>query len=113
MGNAPIEMIAVITDRHKTDEVAKILTNYGISSQAIIMAKGTADSSIGDIFGFGIIDKDVICGFCEVEKTDKVMKDIEEQLQLNKPHNGVVMTIPINAISSDLFSMFGFKMEGK
>lgn len=106
---APIETLFIIADRNQEKNILKTLTTHKIYGKILTNANGTAKSMLGDIFGFGIIEKDVIISFVETDKGLKICTLLNKLINKEKD-TGIVFTVPIDAISSDLFE---FVMGGK
>lgn len=107
----PIEMLFVIVSRNDVEKVQQILRTHNTDYDLVLMGKGTADSKLGDIFGFGIIDRDVVCTLLNKTKSAEILNLLDEELQLSAPHRGVAFTIDINAITSNVLDMFTINRE--
>ncbi|MGN1162688.1 MAG: hypothetical protein ACI4T2_02070, partial [Christensenellales bacterium] len=59
--NYPLQLLTCITYRDDVKNVEKIFDKFNLSEHCVLMGKGTAESAIGDLFGFGVIDRDVTC----------------------------------------------------
>lgn len=107
---SPIEMLYVIVSHKNLKKVNAIFSDFGISHYSVLPAKGTAESKLGDIFGFGIIDRDVIVAV--VNKTDSVqlLNTLDDALKLSTPHHGVAFTTEISAITSDVIDLLNLKL---
>lgn len=101
---SPVETLFIISDDELRSKLLKILTESGMHGKIILNGKGTAESVIEDIFGFGIIDKDVIISFVKIDESEKICKKVDKILN-EKGYQGIVFTVPIDAMSSDLFEM--------
>lgn len=108
---SPIEMLYVIASHKKLADVKKIFEDHGISHFSVMMGKGTANSTLGDIFGFGIIDRDIITTVVPVKHAGQILDELNEALKLDVPHNGVAFTTTIDAITSDVLDIMNIKLE--
>ena len=100
--NSPIELLWIIADQAKHDKIEDILASYEVNNKLIIMGKGTAKSTLGDIFSFGIIDRDVICCIVSTKQSPEICQAVNNLINPHGP-TGVIFTTPIDAISSDLY----------
>ena len=101
---SPIELLWIIIDKAKYDKVNNCLAQHGVNNQLTLMAKGTAKSMIGDIFSFGVLDRDVICAIVDTHITDTLCADLDKIINPHGP-TGVIFVTPLDAISSDLYRM--------
>ena len=113
MNYSPFEMLFVITSRNKLGLVDDVFLKYGICGNTTLMGKGTAASVLGDIFGFGIIDRDVVTAVVNSSDRLNVINDVSDSLNLTEPHNGVAFSININAITSDILDILNLSYGGK
>lgn len=110
---SPIEMLYVIVSHKNLKKVNTIFSEYGISHYSILMGKGTAQSKLGDIFGFGIIDRDVIVAVINKTDSTQLLSALDDTLKLSVPHHGVAFTTEISAITSDVIDLLNLNLEEK
>jgi len=108
---SPIEMLYVIISHKKLADVEKIFEKHGISHFSVMMGKGTANSTLGDIFGFGIIDRDIITTVIPVKLANDILDELNTTLKLDIPHKGVAFTTTIDAITSDALEIMNINLE--
>ncbi len=108
---APIEMLIAVTDRGKGKNVIKILNKWDSQYHLICLAKGTAESNIAEIFGFGITDRDLVIAIINIHHSEELLDEIAKELHLYIPTNGLAMTLPINSASSDMLDMLKIKYK--
>jgi len=101
---SPIEVLVVIADTSYYSRIKKILKSFKIDGQIVMYGQGTAKTNLGDIFGFGIMEKDVITTIVDTNKAEEICKTLIDEINA-KGENGIVFTMPISAISSDLFQI--------
>lgn len=106
---APVEIIIVIADREKSEHASAILEAHAGAHNLIFRGKGTAQSDIANIFGFGIIEREIVIGFIDVDYSEKALITLNEELKLYEPHNGIAMTVPISSIGNNVLDMLGIK----
>lgn len=110
MVNSPIEILFVIIGHKNLEKVYEIFENNGIEYKTVMPGKGTAESKLGDLFGFGIIDRDVITTVVKTEQRSKILQELDAKLKLSEPHNGVAFSMSIDAVTSDVLQMLNIKL---
>ena len=105
--SAPFELMITIVERGKSEKVIDILKTHDCSFNLITIGEGTAKSEVSDIFGFGIVDRDVVWSLVDPLMSNKILKTLTEVLELNKPAKGIAMTIPSNAASNLMLDILG------
>lgn len=110
MVNSPIEILFVIVGHKNLEKASEVLEDNGIQYKTVMPGKGTAESKLGDLFGFGIIDRDVITTVVKTEQRSKILSELDEKLNLSEPHNGVAFAMSIDAITSDVLQMLNIKL---
>lgn len=107
-------LIVIINEgRNIEDKVLYVLKSFDISRNFISFAKGTAPSTLSDFFGFGVDNKILISTFVEVEKVSEIISDLQELLQLDKKNKGMIFTLPITALSSNILGLWRGNGENK
>lgn len=109
---SPIEMLFVIVSHKQYKKATAVLEQNNISHHSVLMGKGTAESKLGDIFGFGIIDRDIISAVIKKEESNKILDELNTTLNLSEEHMGVAFTTEISAVTSDIFDLLNIKVEG-
>ncbi len=107
---APIKLLISITDRGEAKEVENYLSSRNLNTGIVFMGKGTAETSLGDIFGFGISDKDVLAVLIPVSKEKEIIHDINDITGIEKDKYGLTFVMPIQSAGSDLLEILGVKV---
>lgn len=102
--NYPLQLLTCITYRENVKTVEKVLEDFEIVEHSVLMGKGTAQSMIGDLFGFGIIDRDIVCAIVNNETSQQIIETLDKKLNFSQTRSGICFCVPVNAIGSDLFS---------
>lgn len=102
--NSPIELLITIADPAEYEKIKTVLDSFKIDGQMIISGQGTAKTALEELFGFSILEKEIVATIVDVNISTKLMQKLFEEIN-KKTVNGIVFTIPISAISSDLFKM--------
>ena len=107
---SPISLLISIIDDEIAIDVEKYLNKKGLNSGIIFMGKGTAESDIADIFGFGMSDKNIIACMIPNDKKDKIIDDINEITGVEKDNYGLNMVIKLQSASSNLLENMHIKL---
>jgi len=107
---SPISLILTIVDDGVGERVEEYLLAHKLSNGILFNGKGTAESMVADIFGFGLGNRDVIIVLVPVEKQDKVLEDITKLTGIEEDEYGLSMIIPIDAASSTILDQMGIRL---
>lgn len=99
---SPIELLIVVVNRHKGESVIEILNEKKVSIHVNCMGQGTSESGIADLFGFGIIERDVVLSLVPSEKKESILEELNQKFNFDQPHNGLAFTVPINSVEKKL-----------
>ena len=109
--NYPLQLLTCITYRDEVKSVEKIFDKFDIAEHCVLMGKGTAASKLGDLFGFGVIDRDVTCAIVDSQKCKDIIFELDQKFNFNNTHSGICFCVPVDAISSDLFAFLNLNRE--
>jgi len=111
----PYKALVIIINegRNIEDKIQYVFKTHDISRSMISFAKGTAPSNLSDFFGFGVDNKIVVSTFVESEKAVEIMHDMQELLQVDKRDKGMMFTLPITALSSNILGLWRGNNESK
>ena len=101
---SPIELLITIADPAEYEKTKEVLDSFKIDGQMIISGQGTAKTTIEELFGFSVLEKEIVATIVNSSISTKLMEKVFEEIN-RKTVNGIVFTVPISAISSDLFKM--------
>lgn len=107
---SPISLLVCIMDRVCLDDVEKYLSDNHLKGGLAFMGKGTGESDIADIFGFGMDDKDIIACFIPNSHKDKIVRDINNITGVEKDNYGLNMVLKVQSASSNLLELLGIKV---
>ncbi|MBE5735138.1 MAG: hypothetical protein E7361_01670 [Clostridiales bacterium] len=105
--NAPFEMLIAIVERGKSNKVSEILTAHDCNYTLTTIGEGTAQSEVSDIFGFGIVERDVVWALVNPIMSQKILDALDKTLELKQPSRGIAMCIPINAATNLMLDSLG------
>ena len=112
---SPVSMILCFLDGDVTKEIEKYLDKHHLQTGIVFMGKGTDESEIADIFGFGMRDKSILACIIPNDKKEKVVKDIRNISGVETDNYGLVMVIKLQSATSNLLEMMNIKVvnDGK
>ena len=97
VGNPMYNAIFVIVDRGKAEAVIKAATEAGSKGGTIINARGSGIHETSKLFSMEIEpEKEVVLIISENHLTDSIAHSIKEQLEMDKPGNGIIFTQDVN-----------------
>lgn len=101
----PYQILIVITDCEKWMEetVLNILNRYLTDKAIVSRAKGTAPSTMSEIFGFGTSEKSITSAIIESKNSNEIVGKLTDTLKFNETNNGIVFTLPITSMDSRIF----------
>ncbi len=99
-------IVIINEDTNSEEKVTQIFSTYNIAHSMISTAKGTATSTISDFFGFSIVDKIIISTFIPAKESKKIIEHITATLQLEEKNRGMVFTLPLTALSSNILTLW-------
>lgn len=104
----PYKALMIIIDvaKHVEDKILSVLESYQITRSMISFAQGTAPSTISDFFGFGIVDKMVLSTFVDTKLAETIVMDLQNVLQEDEKNRGIIFTLPITALSSNIIGLW-------
>ncbi len=105
--SSPFEILVTIVERGKSEKVCEILSVHDCQHKLITLGEGTAKSVASDIFGFGIVEREIIWALINPLMSDKILKTLDDILELTKPQRGIALTIPCNAASNLMLDILG------
>lgn len=107
-----LELMVVIVNRGKGEEVTKMLSRNGAKAQIICFGEGTAESEVANFFGFGTIERDVVLSLVDYERSAKALERVAKKMQFEKRHNGLGFTVPIQSAGMGLIKHLKIDLGG-
>ena len=103
-------VLLAIFDNEKTQELEEYLSCKKLKNGLMFMGKGTAESDIADIFGFGLSDMSILVLFVPCSSQEKVLKELSDFLGIEEESYGLAMLLETSSASSVVLDMLGIKM---
>lgn len=104
---APIELIMAICDKGLGEELEKYIQSQGLKAGVIMSGKGTAESMVADLFGFGLDEKDILMVIVPVEQTEKIVGGINAITGIEDDRYGLTMVLPLSSADSNIIDLAG------
>lgn len=108
--SAPLKLIISFTDRDVAHDIEVYLNDKHLNGGMVFRGKGTAESDIADIFGFGIDDKDVIATLVPTQKVHTVIRDLNKISGIEDDNYGLIFVVDLQSASSNLLEFLNIKM---
>ncbi len=90
------KLIISIVPHNCGELITSAAIQAGATGGTILMGRGTAQNSILQLLGLGESSKDITFILTETEKTDCILKNIQETTNTRKTHFGVLFTVSVN-----------------
>ena len=94
-----LDIIFSVVQRGLGEEVIHVTKSRGVYVNLICPGRGTATSSILEMFGLGATEKDVILSFGKTDETHEVITAISKKLECDKPGGGIAFAVPVQSIA--------------
>ena len=101
-------LIAICDDEQK-EELEEYLAQKKLKNGLIFMGKGTAESQVADIFGFGLSDKIITALLVPMSSQEKILKQITDLLRIEVDRYGLTMLLEVSSASSAVLDMMGIE----
>ena len=109
--NSAPKLLTAIIDRAKMQTLEDILREKHSYFHYAFHAMGTASSEILKLFGLSGTEKAVCICMEPAFKVKPLMTAIVERMELTRPGNGIVFTIPISGLSASISHVFSKEIE--
>ena len=103
-------VMLAICDNEQQDVLEEFLVKKKLKNGLIFMGKGTAESDVADIFGFGLSDKLITAVLVTESKQDKIIKELTDVLGIEKDNFGLTMLLETSSASSVVLDMMGISV---
>ena len=94
-----LDIIFSVVQRGLGEEVIHVTKSRGVYVNLICPGRGTATSSILEMFGLGATEKDIILSFVKTDETHEVITAISKKLEFDKPGGGIAFAVPIQSVA--------------
>lgn len=94
-----LKLIVAIVPHGSGELITKTAAANGAGGGTIAMARGTAESKIAQVLGFGDTSKDIAYVIVDVAQNTSVIDSIKQATSKKKSHFGVLFTIDVSYFS--------------
>jgi hypothetical protein len=102
-------LLAICDDEYEK-QFEEYLAKKNLNKGIIFRGKGTAESEIADIFGFGLSDKMVTALLVKESQQDKILKSVTNILGIEKDTYGLAMLLGVSSASSTMLDLMGINI---
>ena len=107
---SPMSVLLSISDSEFSNEIEEYLNKKHLKNGIIFSGKGTSESNIADIFGFGMDDRTILAVLVPEEKKEKYLEDITEITRIESDNYGLAMLLEVSSASSPLLGLMGIEV---
>lgn len=91
------EVIFVVVDNHRGEEVVEIANKYGSKGATIIHGRGSGIHEKGSVFNITIEpEKEVVMLLVKSEKHAQIIDGLSADLNIDEPGNGIIFSASVN-----------------
>ncbi len=91
------EVVFVVVDNHRGDEVVSIANRYGAKGATIIHGRGSGVHEKGSIFNITIEpEKEIVMMLIKANKHQEVVDGLSKELDIKSPGNGIIFSASVN-----------------
>ena len=95
--NNKYEAIFVVVNRGEAKTVVSTAMKNGATGGTILHGRGAGIYENCSLFSMSIEpEKEIILFLVDSEKTDNIIKIIEETMEIEQPGKGIIFTVPVN-----------------
>lgn len=101
-----LELLVAIVNRSKTEYFLDLIQSFDVNMQSVVLAHGTADAKMLELFGLNNSDKSVIFGVIQEDKIPEAFAALDDKFKTIKNGKGIAYTVPLTGVIGTL--IFGF-----
>ncbi|MBQ7351360.1 MAG: hypothetical protein IJW59_00625 [Clostridia bacterium] len=106
-------ILLAICDDDKGPELEDFLNQKGVGNGILFMGKGTSNSDIADIFGFGMSDRAIVASLVPESSQEKILKQVSDFLRIEKDAYGLAMLLEVSSATSSVLDLMGISYGDK
>ena len=93
-----LKLLVTIVPRKKTEFFTDFLSGFEINFQSVLLGQGTAHSEALHMLGLEDSDKGVILSVIREDKTDEILRSLDEKFHAVRKGKGIAFTIPLSGV---------------
>ncbi len=95
---APLVLMVTIFDRGQDKQIMDLFTHEGVTFNLLTLGRGTANSQLLGLLGFGETEKMLLFSTMSSEASTVLLKQVGEVVGPDKPNRGIAFTLPIRSV---------------
>lgn len=92
-----LKLLFTVVDRPKAEFYLDVLSQFEINFQMTLGGVGTATSELTELFGLNR-EKAVLLSVVREDKTDEIIKCLEEKFRTIKKGKGIAFAVPFSSV---------------
>ncbi len=92
-----LKLLFTVVDRPKAEFYLDVLSQFEVNCQMLTGGMGTAKSELHDMLGLNI-HKAVLVSVIREDKTDEIMKCLENKFRTIKNGKGIAFIVPLSSV---------------
>ena len=92
-----LKLLFTVVDRNKAEFYLDVLSQFEVNLQLVESGLGTAKSGLHDMLGLNH-HKAVILSMVREDRTDEIMKCLEEKFAAIKGGKGIAFAVPLSSV---------------
>ena len=92
-----LKLLFTVVDRSKAEFYMDVLSQFEVNCQMVTGGLGTAKSGLHDMLGLNI-HKAVIVSVVREDRTEEIMKCLENKFATIKNGKGIAFTVPLSSV---------------
>ena len=97
--NYKMDLVFTVLSRGLGNKVVDICDKNGVNVSLMFPGRGTATSSILEMFGLGSTEKDIVISCIRSERSPAIIANIAEKLNFSKPGTGISFSVPMQSVA--------------
>ena len=108
-----LKLLFTVVDRPKAEFYMDVLSQFEVNCQMMLPGMGTAQSELVDLLGLNI-HKAVILSVVREDKTDAIMKCLEDKFSTIRNGKGISFAVPMSSvIGVNLYQFLSNNRQGR
>ena len=93
-----LKLLVTIVNRNKTEFYTDFLNGFEINFQTVALGQGTAKSETLHLLGLEDADKGVILSVIREDKSEEILRNLDEKFHTIRNGKGIAFTIPLTSV---------------
>ena len=93
-----LKLLVTIVNRNKTEFYTDFLNGFEINFQTVALGQGTAKSETLHLLGLEDSDKGVILSMIREDKSEEILRNLDEKFHTIRNGKGIAFTIPLTSV---------------